>query len=267
MLLVNMLVNTATALTPPLRSDSLTLEQLRSRLHVTLQQLRKTAEQDERASRSLLATRLENLPLSCCHVAESSIAAAGKGVFASRDLMQGELVTLYPGDGLRIEDGGAWAASTPDGSEQPLDATVWERGKDYERELDRDHGSISLLGDPLLAHDRAYLGHMLNDGATCARAALRTAYVAESAAVCNVQTLSLDACHLAIVAARDIGRGEELLLAYGAGYWISRLEAEQVDYSGRLLEDYWIEDDTDEEYAQDRRRKGRRKSGRASRYT
>ena len=248
-----LLVSAVTGLAPPLRADSLTLEQLRSRL----QQLREVAVRDEWASRSLLATRLEDLPLCRCHVAKSSIPAAGSGVFASRDLKQGELITLYPGDGVRIEDGG---------SAPPLDAAILERGKDYERELGRDDDSVSLLGDPALVHDRAYLGHMINDGATCAREALRTAYVAESAAACNVRTTSLDACHLAIVAACDMRRGEELLLAYGAGYWISRLEATQVDYSGRLLEDYWVEDDADEEYAQHRRRKGRRSSGRGSRY-
>ena len=31
----------------------------------------------------------------------------------------------------------------------------------------------------------------------------------------------------------------------------------QVEYSGRLLEDYWVEDDADEEYARHKRRRGR----------
>ena len=49
-----------------------------------------------------------------------------------------------------------------------------------EREVDREvEASPSLIGDPHLVGDPAYLGHMINDGATCTREALRTAYLAE----------------------------------------------------------------------------------------
>ena len=54
-----------------------------------------------------------------------------------------------------------------------------------------------------------------------------------------------------------MSQGEELFMAYGAGYWISRLASTQVEYTGRLLEDYWVEGDADEEYARHRRRRGR----------
>ena len=203
-------------------------------------------------------------------MADSTIAAAGNGVFASRDISAGELITLYPGDGVRVEAGAEaaelWAVSGTDGSPRGTDASILERGKDYEREVDREADrSPSVLGDPHLVDDPAYLGHMINDGATCTREALRTAYVAEAAEVCNVQQVSLDGSHVAILAARDLWEGEELFMAYGAGYWISRLGSEQVEYSGRLLEDYWVEDDADEEYARYRRRRGRGGSSRQRR--
>ena len=84
-------------------------------------------------------------------MAASTIAAAGNGVFASRHISAGELITLYPGDGVRIEAGaegvegaegaeGAgpavaselWAVSGADGSPRGTDAAILERGKGYE---------------------------------------------------------------------------------------------------------------------------------------
>lgn len=255
--------------------DALTLAQLRLQLRAEWHALCELAEEEgstatrsgcsvgEWASRNMLATRLEALSLNRCYVAESTLAAAGNGLFASRDISAGELITLYPGDGVCIEDGATaagsslWAASAADGLRRSLDASILERGKDYEREVDREVGTTSVLGDPLLVEDPAYLGHMLNDGATCTREALRTAYVAEAAAACNVHQVALDACHVAIVATRDVWKDEELFMAYGAGYWTSRLGAKQVEYTGRLLEDYWVEDDAGEEYARHRRRRGK----------
>ena len=104
--------------------DSLTLAQLRARLLPAWHALCALAEERggttsrtdcsaaEWASRTLLATRLERLALDRCQVSESTIAAAGNGVFASRDISAGELITLYPGDGVRVEAGaeGAEAA-------------------------------------------------------------------------------------------------------------------------------------------------------------
>ena len=46
--------------------------------------------------------------------------------------------------------------------------------------------------------------------------------------------MSLEGSHVAIVAARDIWEGEELFMAYGAGYWVSRLGSEQVAHHVRL---------------------------------
>ena len=99
-------------------------------------------------------------------------------MFASRDISAGELITLYPGDGVRVGEGaaacaaalaatasGLWAAAAPDGSRRGPDLSLLERAKDYEREVDREVGTTSLLGDPLLADDPAYAGHMINDGA------------------------------------------------------------------------------------------------------
>ena len=271
----------------PALTDSLTLSQLHTQLLEASQSICERADSgradricslQEMASRNLLATRLENLPLRRCRVARSNIAEAGNGVFACRDIALGELVTLYPGDGVLVQADDAvargddksstqWKIEEPDGSRRSTDESVLERGKDYEREVE-SMGSVSVVGDPRLVGDPAYIGHIINDGVTCARDALRSAYVTEAGLVCNVHQCSVHACHVAIVATRDIRRGEELLMSYGARYWISRLSSSSADYEGRLLEDYWIEEDLDEEYvhhrtrSSSRHRETRRRGGR-----
>ena len=57
---------------------------------------------------------------------------------------------------------------------------------------------LSLLADPALRADPAYLGHMLNDGATCASEARRPAYVAAANAARNVEQVMLEGCHMAV---------------------------------------------------------------------
>ena len=106
--------------------DSLTLEALRTRLRDTWRSLCEGADQGairgvsvgEWASRSLLTTRLDGLALDRVHLAKSGIEGAGDGLFASRDLQAGSLVTLYPGDALRVwggrdEDEDSWWGAPP----------------------------------------------------------------------------------------------------------------------------------------------------------
>ena len=54
-----------------------------------------------------------------------------------------------------------------------------------------------------MADEPAYLGHMLNDGATCASEDHRDIYAAESSRVRNAKPVRLEGCHLALVATRD----------------------------------------------------------------
>lgn len=121
--------------------DSLTLEALRTRLRDTWRSLCEGADQGatqgvgvgEWASRSLLTTRLDGLALDRTHLARSGLKGAGDGLFASRDLQAGSLVTLYPGDALRVwggrdEDEDSWWGAPP--------ASLLARGGDYEMEAE-----------------------------------------------------------------------------------------------------------------------------------
>ena len=121
--------------------DSLTLEALHTRLRDTWRSLCEGADQGatqgvgvgEWASRSLLTTRLDGLALDRVHLARSGIEGAGDGLFASRDLQAGSLVTLYPGDALRVwggrdDDEDSWWGAPP--------ASLLSRGVDYEMEAE-----------------------------------------------------------------------------------------------------------------------------------
>ena len=119
---------------------------------------------------------------------------------------------------------------------------------------------LSLVGDPSLATDPAYCGHLCNDGASlCIDDALSSkqgstsstdgkssspqagtsdvdvaAYSRLSASRANAAQLPLEGgAHFATIATRTIAAGEEVLISYGAGYWLSRagISAEQASNS------------------------------------
>lgn len=153
-------------------NDSTTLEHVRSQVNAALQSQRRAFSKDaahalsgsigieELVSRNVLATRFEGLALNRCHVAKSTIEAAGNGVFSSRRILAGELVTLYPGDAVKvdaIDETGEeiWSVVEPNGLvRRRPDYSLLERAADYEREVEA-LGSTSVLGDPKLVDDAA----------------------------------------------------------------------------------------------------------------
>ena len=247
---------THVAVSAPSRStvDSLCLAQLKESLkaewRIRLDRAEPNAlggcEAADWASRSLHATRLANVPLNRCHLAESTIPDAGRGVFASCDLVAGDLVTLYPGDAIRIDatlfgyNHVSCCSAAEDGALVIPDASLLSRARDYEIEVatpthDADRPPLTaLLGDPLQVNEPAYLGHMLNDAAVCSTELMADVYAAESARTRNVEPVGIEGCHLAILATRNVRQGEELFLTYGAPYWLAQLGNA---HSGDMLTD------------------------------
>eukprot|EP00986_Skeletonema_menzelii_P021117 scaffold33253_cov160-Skeletonema_menzelii.AAC.3 len=83
--------------------DDLTKEELLLRLSEVRSYYRERPDEgmiQEAVCLKLLCTRLQNLHLNRSFVATSTIPNAGYGLFASRDIKDGELITLYPGDAL-----------------------------------------------------------------------------------------------------------------------------------------------------------------------
>jgi hypothetical protein len=76
--------------------------------------------------------RLPDLRLNRCFVAPSTIAGAGNGVFASRDIAEGELVTLFPGDAVLIQD-----STAEDSSTAPVGVMFGSHVKEVDRDTSR----------------------------------------------------------------------------------------------------------------------------------
>lgn len=87
--------------------DSLTKAELNARFRDVLAHFQATGElTDAQALENLLRTRLPQLALRRCRVEPSPFH--GSGVFATRALEPGELVTCYPGDAVLV-----WDEQTP----------------------------------------------------------------------------------------------------------------------------------------------------------
>jgi hypothetical protein len=185
---------------------------------------------------SLLRTRLSKLRLNRCFVAPSTITGAGNGVFASRDISQGELITLYPGDAVLIQD-----STAEDSSAAPMgvmfgshvkeggrstDRVTSQEARSYEMEINK---YTSIVAEPLIgAEDSAYLSHFANDGASLYEfdSTSREIYSKATAARCNAAHMVMEGAHLTTVATIAINKGDEVFVSYGQGYWLSRSHSE-----------------------------------------
>jgi len=144
----------------------------------TREALSLTTEQNVREV--LLSSRLDLPFLHRTTIGPSNIDGAGRGLFAAEDIMDGEVITCYPGDVLMYdvpssyddEDGcvesiALWGAHVPeqhvwdddavfDGTESQPPLTSYVLSVD-------DH--YSVMGHPSLDDNPAYYGHFANDGA------------------------------------------------------------------------------------------------------
>jgi hypothetical protein len=87
--------------------DDLTLEEYILRLSEVRGHYRTTGTlSQEQVCMNMLATRCLGLNLNRCYLGVSHVPGAGRGLFASRDIREGELITLYPGDALLYWENG-----------------------------------------------------------------------------------------------------------------------------------------------------------------
>ena len=225
--------------------DELTLEQLALHLAAArAQYLNASGVPDESVCRFMLTTRMEGLPLARARVEPSSGSAprwdrrgSSEGLYATRAIAAGELITLYPADAMLV-----WGDSA-----RSEDSDVRIIFGKHVGEADRDparvmgewaelivHENMSVMADPNAIHDAAYVGHAANDGAMCASPEGQAAYERDSSAVANAELVPLDVAerdaqgqqqlvHLAVRATRDIAKGDEVLMPYGYAWWYKRI--------------------------------------------
>jgi len=187
----------------------------------------------------MLCSRIPGLALRRVRL-DTEGSVAGVGLFTARDVKAGELLTLYPGDVL---------------AHLPSDAVVWgphvnERLRctdddsfnaliDYGVSVDDDN--YSVIGHPELNHDSSYLGHFTNDACRWLPPEFDSlpeadgdfsdeeAYEAASQSRANAMHTDLaEGLHMATVATRDIQKGEEVFVSYGADYWFEHADREEL---------------------------------------
>lgn len=190
---------------------------------------------------SLFRTRLPKLRLNRCTIgAQSTITGAGRGLFATRDIADGELITLYPGDVML-----AWETTVGDfgtsgdvgvlfgthvrkeDQKKTADRLTTDSARAYELKIGGRH---SVVADPFLVDDAAYLGHLANDASSLNSRdkASVDEYVEASNQGHNAAHLVLEGSHFVTLATRSIGEGEEIFVSYGYSYWFSRSSRQKI---------------------------------------
>ena len=208
--------------------EEVTIEQISAMFADVREHYRKTSNGDiteGQVCRNMMVTRVDDFKsISRARVEPSQLH--GDGLFATRDIEEGDLITFFPADALLF-----WADGDRSGDvmchfgahvpqdERDASHIVTERVKSYELYI---NAALSAVGDPARRSEAAYLGHFANDGSTCDAPERVTEYRAASAAAANACAVVVQHCHFALQASRSIRTGEEVLLTYGEGYWLAR---------------------------------------------
>lgn len=147
----------------------------------------------------------------------------GRGIFATRDVRAGDLLTLYPTDAqVSYRSGGEGIYVLLGPSNPKTCEEVYEIHQEYGAVLGSHIGVVlQAVGFPELVDDPAYLGHLANDA--CIAPDARLGASAYDQGVGNRVNASFaiiqSELHHCIVAITPIAKGSEILVRYGAEYW------------------------------------------------
>ena len=153
----------------------------------------------------------------------------GTGLFATQDMEMGTLVTLYRPD-LTVDDTGKalmidqadadyfqdFQKSQAAGSRQYF---VWPPGVRTSA-VPEDCPRFWVAANPAKAPIPGFIGHLANDGASCADDGDVERYLAASAEKANACLVPLCVPLMGLVLAEDISAGDELLVTYGYDAWL-----------------------------------------------
>jgi len=147
-------------------------------------------------------------------------AKYGNGVFATRDIKKGEVVTLYPSHGY-------FSAPDKKGGRNGVDGT----GGGYDSAYCVTHFPTNTIhqGDKKMA-DPLFLGHIVNDFCPFAEefkdknrhGETMMKYFLYGITYQNVEYDMGEKYFVSIKASKDIKAGEELLAAYSPTYWANK---------------------------------------------
>jgi hypothetical protein len=157
----------------------------------------------------------------------------GNGVFATCDIKQGEIITLFP---CHILERQSYKDRKSTGTCTLLSEAVFNAfGQGYtcasDPRLDDYRfsfatGNYNIIGHPALDDDPSYMGHFINDAAKPTEDMESVQiYINVSMSKRNCVMKTVESFVAAVVAVRDIKAGDEILMTYGADYWTSKLSA------------------------------------------
>ena len=136
----------------------------------------------------------------------------GLGVFTTKPIRQGKIITYYPPHYLIyvVDDNHEILYSNLTNDKTITDQII----ENYSFTISPE---IQLFGDPEILD--SYLGHMINDGYNFIDSELENYNEDNNNAIFFV---SYDTNKVYIFANRDIDKGEEITISYGAEFWFSK---------------------------------------------
>ncbi len=162
----------------------------------------------------------------------------GRGVFATRSISKGQVITLYPCDVSLAIDNDAKSNEHAYDRNLSTDQIHELLNGDYRQTLQGN--TLILAGDPQLTDDPWFIGHLINDSCKIdpTTASDKVLDVALVYSICSLAKSNAfyyevysehdDLYALAIVAMRDIAEGEEVLCSYNHQFWLTEDKLKQA---------------------------------------
>lgn len=192
-----------------------------------------TAEFNDYLRRSQSAPALQQLFRDCRNavkVQQSSIPNAGSGLFCSRDIRAGSIVTFYPvhAMGVQFADGDTFLCG--ESEEEYIDSEYilgLLGNQAFQQHFPGsvvfcDANSNSKLENP------AWQAHRINDGSIIrenTEDAIRN-YYRDCLVRQNVVFVPCGPCTVAVTT-KDVEKGQELFTSYGRSYWLNAIERDR----------------------------------------
>ena len=169
------------------------------------------------------------LDLDKCYLGKSKIKAGENGVFAKKDLLQGEIVTFYPGDIAsfvpnedKINPEHVSLETYSHRFKNQFGENIKKEQEDsamrnkYTYEVGNNY---RIIGSPYFTENTNYMGHFINDGSKLDSSESSKEYLEASLLKSNCGYCHLKDLLVAIIATENIKKDEELYITYGIEYW------------------------------------------------
>jgi hypothetical protein len=172
------------------------------------------------AEMCIITSLFRNVPIQISRVKVCWSPLHGNGVFATKHIKKGDIVTMYPAHAATLRakrlNGTYWVLNGKE-SMNGLDASIFAA---YVAEVDGTR--IGIAGHPD-THSPSACGHLINDASSITERDFSVQqmlrYVRDSVAGQNCAFVPLGCMALAVVATRAVAPGEEMLTSYGSGFW------------------------------------------------